>query len=147
MLLNLTSRTCKLEKLFADEIPAFSSITAVIHSQYFFLNDEIRQQEASISDAIIWKIPSVKFVFDSAKVALPSSYPLTEPTTSFSSPTFRTHLMDTFFSLNFILMVLGPQLANVHHFYSSSSLVTATICFIGPSRRSSTLVSVMNWTH
>ena len=39
----------------------------------------------------IWKIPSVKFVFDSAKVARPSSDPLTEPTTRFSSPMFRAH--------------------------------------------------------
>ena len=33
----------------------------------------------------------MKFVFDSAKVALPSSDPLTEPATSFGSPIFRTH--------------------------------------------------------
>ena len=34
---NLTSRICKLENLFADEISAYTSITEVIHSQYFFL--------------------------------------------------------------------------------------------------------------
>ena len=33
---NLTSRICKLEKLFADEISIYTSITAGIHSQYFF---------------------------------------------------------------------------------------------------------------
>ena len=33
----------------------------------------------------------LKFVFDSAKVALPSSDPLIEPATSFSSPICRTH--------------------------------------------------------
>ena len=88
---NLTSRICKLEKLFADEISTYTSITAGIHSQYFFLYDKIRQLEPGNSDAIIWKIPSVKFVFDSAKVARPSSDSLIEPATSFSSPIFRTH--------------------------------------------------------
>ena len=88
---NLTSRICKLEKLFADEISAYTSITAGIHSQYFFLYDKIRQLEPGNSDVIIWKSPSVKFVFDSAKVARPSSDSPIEPATSFSSPIFRTH--------------------------------------------------------
>ena len=87
----LTSRICKLEKLLVDEISSYTSITAGIHSQYFFLYDQILQLETGNSDVIIWKIPSVKFVFDSAKVAGPSSDPLIEPATSFSSPTFRTH--------------------------------------------------------
>ena len=88
---NLTLRICKLEKLLADEISAYTSITVGIHSQYFFLYDKLRQLEPGNSDVIIWKIPSVKFVFDSAKVARPSSDPLIEPATSFSSPIFRTH--------------------------------------------------------
>ena len=88
---NLASRSCKLEKFFADEIATYTSITAGIDSQYFFLFDKIRQLEPGNSDVIIWKIPSVKFVFDSAKVARPSSDPLIEPTTNFSSPIFRTH--------------------------------------------------------
>ena len=88
---NFRARICKLEKLFADEISNYSSITAGIHSQYFFLYDKIRKLESGNSDAIIWKIPSVKFLFDSAKVARPSSDPLIEPATSFSSPIFRTH--------------------------------------------------------
>ena len=88
---NLASRICKLEKLFADEITTYTSITAGIRSQYFFPYDKIRQLEPGNSDAIIWKIPSVKFVFDSAKKSRPSSEPLIEQATSFSSPIFRTH--------------------------------------------------------
>ena len=56
-----------------------------------FLNDKSRQLEAGNSDNIIWKIPSVKFVFGSAKVARPSSDPLIDPVTSFGSPIFRIH--------------------------------------------------------
>ena len=56
---NLTSRLCKLEQLFTDEIATYMSITEGIHSQYFFLYDKIRQLKPGNSDAIIWKIPSV----------------------------------------------------------------------------------------
>ena len=88
---NLTSRISKLEKLIADKIATYTSINAGIHSQNFFLCDKIRQLEASKSHAIIWKFPSVKFVFDSAKLARQSSDPLVEPVTGFfRSPTLRT---------------------------------------------------------
>ena len=49
---NLTSRFCKLEKLFADELSAYTSITAGIHSQYFFLYDKLGQLEPGHSDVI-----------------------------------------------------------------------------------------------
>ena len=108
---NLTSRICKLEKLFADEISAYTSITAGIHFQNFFLYDKLRQLEPGLSDVIIWKIPSVKFVFDSAKVARPSSDPLIVVlvvialVVLFSGPT----PMDTTYSSNSTRMVLDPQ--------------------------------------
>ena len=85
---NLTPRISKLKKLFADEIATCTSITAGIHSQCFFLYDIIRQFEPGNTDVIIRKIPSVKFVFDFSKVTRPSSDPLIEPATGFSSPTF-----------------------------------------------------------
>ena len=112
---NLTSRICKLEKLFADEVSTSTSIAAGIHSQYFFLYDKIRQLEPGNSYVIIWKTPSVKSVFDSAKVARPSSDLLIEPATSFSTPMFKTS------SSNSTLMVLDPLRANVLQFYSPSS--------------------------
>ena len=72
---NLTSRFCKLEQLFTDEIATYTSIAAGIHSQYFFLYDKNCQLESGYPDAIIWKILSVKFVFDSGKMARPSADP------------------------------------------------------------------------
>ena len=104
----LASRICKLEKLFADEITTYTSITAGIHSHYFFLYDKIRQLKPGNSDAIIWKIPSVKFVFDSAKKARPSSDPLIEPATSFTSPIFRTHPHGYNFFIKFNPYGIGP---------------------------------------
>ena len=105
---NLTSRFCKLEKLFANEVSTYTSITAGVHSQYFLLYDKIRQLEPGNSDVIIWKIRSVKFVFDSAKVARPSSDPLIEPATSFSSPIFRTHPHGYNFFIKLYPYGIGP---------------------------------------
>ena len=56
----------------------------------------------------MWKIPSVKFVFDSAKVARPLSDPLIEPATSFTSPIFRTHPHGYNFFIKFYPFVIGP---------------------------------------
>ena len=145
---NLTTRICKLEELFANEISAYTSITAGIQSQYFFLYGKRRQLEPGHSDVIIWRIPSVKFVFDSAKVARPSSDPLIEPATSFSSPIFRTHShgLDTTSSSNSTRIVLDPLRASVLQFYSHSSQETMTIFSNGPSQRPLTFVFEINWT-
>ena len=105
---NLTSRICKLEKLFANEVSTYTSITAGVHSHYFLLYDKICQLEPGNSDVIIWKIPSVKFVFYSAKVARPSSDPLIEPATSFSSPIFRTHPHGYNFFIKLYPYGIGP---------------------------------------
>ena len=105
---NLASRIYKLEKLFTDEIATYTSITAGIHSQYFFFYDKVRQLEPGNSDVIIWKIPSLKSIFESAKVARPSSDPLIERATSFSSPIFRTHSHGYKFFINFYPYGIGP---------------------------------------
>ena len=54
---NLTSRISKLEKLFANEVSTYTSITAGVHSQYFLLYDKVRQLEPGNSDVFVWKIP------------------------------------------------------------------------------------------
>ena len=105
---NITSRNCKLEKLFADEIATYTSINDGIHSHYFFLYDNSRKLEPNNSDAIIWKTPSVKFVFDSAKVARPSADPLIEPATSFGSPIFRNLPHGYNFFIKFYPYDIGP---------------------------------------
>ena len=143
---NLTSRICKLEKLFANEVSTYTSITAGVHSQYFLLYDKIRQLEPGNSDVIIWKISSVKFVFDSAKVARPSSDPLIEPATSFSSPISGPIRMATISSSNSTRMVSDPLLVSVLRFYSHSSRETMTIFCNGPSQRPSILVFETSWT-
>ena len=94
--------------MFANEISIYTSINAGIHSQYFFLYDKIHQLEPGSSNVNIWKTPSVKFVFDSAKVARPSFDPLIEPATSFSSLIFRTHPHGYNFFIKFYPYGIGP---------------------------------------
>ena len=110
-------------KIFADERATYTSITVEIHSQYFFLYDKIRQLKAGISDAIIWRLPSVKSVFDSAKVARPSSDTLIEPAKSFSSPIFRTHLHGYDFFVKFYPYGIGP----------ATGKCASTLCTLFPS--------------
>ena len=105
---NLTSGFLKHEKLFEDEIATYTFITAGIHSQYFFLYDKICQLEPGNSDVIIWKIPSVRFVFDSANVARPSSDHLIEPATTFSSPILKTHPYGYNFFIKFYPYSIRP---------------------------------------
>ena len=50
----------------------------------------------------------MKFVFDSAKKARPSSDPLIEPATSFGSPIFRTHPHAYNFFIKFYPYGIGP---------------------------------------
>ena len=143
---NLTSRICKLEKLFANEVSTYTSITAGVHSQYFLLYDKIRQLEPGNSDVIIWKIPSVKFVFDSAKVARPyqihSSSQLQVLAAPFSGPT----RMATISSSNSTRMVSDTLRVSVLRFYSHSSRETMTIFSNGLSQRPSILVFETSWT-
>ena len=117
---NFTSRLWKPEKLFADEISIYTSITAGIHSQYFFLNHKIRHLEPGISDAIICKVPSVKFVLTLQK------WPDHHLIFSLNWPhvlvviSSGTTPMDTTSSSTSTLMVLDPLLASVLQFYSPS---------------------------
>ena len=136
--------------MFADEIATFTSITAGIHSQYFFLYDKIGQIEAGNSDAIIWKVSSVKFVFDSAKVSRRSYDPLIELATSFSSPIFRTHLHGYNFFIKFYPYGIGPatgKCASILFTLIPGDFDNLLQQPLSNSRNSSTLVSVINFTH
>ena len=143
---NLTSRLCKLEKLFANEVSTYTSITAGVHSQYFLLYDKIRQLEPGNSDVIIWKIPAVKFVFDSTKVARPSSDPLIEPATSFSSPIFRTHPHGYNFFIKLYPYGIGPATGKYASVLFALFPGDYDNLLQWPSQRPSILVFETSWT-
>ena len=80
-----------LEKTVQDDLSRQKSLLSSIHSNYSFLQDKFRQLEAGSSNTILWQIPSVRFVFDSAKSAHRRSKPIDDKSSSLWSPVFRTH--------------------------------------------------------
>ena len=88
---NMLFRISTLEKTVQDDLSHQKSLLSSIHSNYSFLQDKFRQLEAGSSNTILWRIPSVRFVFDSAKSAHRRSKPIDDKSSSFCSPVFRTH--------------------------------------------------------
>ena len=88
---NMLFRISTLEKTVQDDLSRQKSLLSSIHSNYSFLQDKFRQLEAGSSNTILWRIPSVRFVFDSAKSAHRRSKPIDDKSSSFWSPVFRTH--------------------------------------------------------
>ena len=73
--------------------------------------------EAVNSDGIIWKSLSVKFVFNSAKVAPQWSYPPIEPAKMFRKLIFRTHPQRHIFLIKFYPYGIGPAAGNCAYFF------------------------------
>ena len=88
---NMLFRISTLEKTVQDDLSRQKSLLSSIHSNYSFLQDKFRPLEAGPSNTILWRIPSVRFVFDSAKSAHRRSKPIADKSSSFCSPVFRTH--------------------------------------------------------
>ena len=114
---NLTSRICKLEKLFAYEIATFTSITAGIYLNNFsymmkFANFNPAIQMLSFGRICPWSLYST-----------PKRWPDHHLILSLNQPQVLVVLssgltpMDTTSSSNSNLMVLDPQLARGHQFF------------------------------
>ena len=88
---DIISKLNALEKQTKDDLSRQKSMLSSIQSNYSFLYDKIRQLEAGSNNSILWRIPSVRFIFDSAKSAHRQSKPLDDKTTGYRSPVFRTH--------------------------------------------------------
>ena len=88
---DIISKFTALEKLTKDDLSRQKSLLSTIQSNYSFLYDKIRQLEAGSNNTILWRLPSVRFIFDSAKSAHRQSKPLDDKTTGYWSPVFRTH--------------------------------------------------------
>ena len=88
---NIISKLNALEKQTKDDLSRQKSLLSSIQSNYSFLYDKIRQLEAGSNKTILWRIPSVRFIFDSAKSAHRQSKPLDDKTAGYWSPVFRTH--------------------------------------------------------
>ena len=88
---DVISKFNALEKQTKDGLSGQKSLLLSIQSNYSFLYDKIRQFDAGSDNTILWRMPSVRFVFDSAKSAHRQSKPFDDKTSGYRSPVFRTH--------------------------------------------------------
>ena len=88
---DIVSKFNALEKQIKDDLSCQKSLLSSIQSNYSFLYDKIRPLEAGSNNTILWRLPSVRFIFDSAKLAHRQSKPIDDKTTGYWSPAFRTH--------------------------------------------------------
>ena len=88
---DMISKFDALEKQIKDDLSRQKSLLSSIQSNYSFLYDKIRQLEAGANKTILWRISSVRFIFDSAKSAHRRSKPIDDKASGYWSPVFRTH--------------------------------------------------------
>ena len=88
---DIFSKLNALEKQIKDDLSRQKSLLSSIQSNCSFLYDKIRQLEAGSNNTILWRLPSVRFIFDSTKSAHCQSKPIDDKTTGYWSPVFRTH--------------------------------------------------------
>ena len=90
-----------LEKQTKDDLSRQKSLLSSIQSNYSFLYDKIRQLEAGSNNTILWRVSSVRFIFDSAKSAHRQSKPIDDKASGYWSPVFRTHPYGYNFNIRF----------------------------------------------
>ena len=79
-----------LERFLDDHSSRKMSLQSSVPSSWSILCEKIRQLEFGGSKAVIWQIPSVKFVFDWAKSAHRFSKPIDDKYSGYWSPIFHT---------------------------------------------------------
>ena len=80
---DILSKFNALEKQTKDDLSRQRSLLSSIQSKNSFLYDKIRQLEAGSNNTIPWRLPSVRFIFDSAKSAHRQSKPIDDKTTGY----------------------------------------------------------------
>ena len=88
---DIISKFNALEKQIKCDLSHQKSLLSSIQSNFSFLYDKIRQLEAGSNNTILWRISSVRFIFDSAKSAHRQSKPIDDKTTGYWRLVFRTH--------------------------------------------------------
>ena len=84
-------RIDQLEKLLNEEALRTKSLLSGLQSNYSFLHIKFRQLESRNSNTSLWRISSVKFDYNSAKLAHRASKTIDDKSSGFRSRIFRTH--------------------------------------------------------
>ena len=89
--LDLETRVRQLEEENTKARESRETFASIHRSQFAFLYDRIRALESGGADNILWKLTSLKFVFDTAKSSARLDNAATDPSTHYNSPVYRTH--------------------------------------------------------
>ena len=88
---DLETRVRQLEEEIIKARESRETIASIHRSQFAFLYDRIRTLESGGSDTILWKLTTVKLVFDTAKSSPRLDNAAKDHSTHYNSPVYRTH--------------------------------------------------------
>ena len=98
---DLETRVKQLEAEIIKAKNCRETFLSIYRSQFIFLYDRYRAVESAGSDTILWRLPSLRLVFDTAKSGARFDDAATNPTTHYNSPVYRTHLHSYNFFVQF----------------------------------------------
>ena len=90
LLSDLEPRIKKLEKEITTAKNCRETNISIYRSQFTFLYDRFRALESGVTDNILWKLTSLRLIFDTAKSTRLDDA-AKDPSTHYDSPLFRTH--------------------------------------------------------
>ena len=99
--LDSEARIKQLEEEITKASNSRETIASIYRSQFAFLYDKIRSLESGGSDTILWKLTSVKLVFDTTKSSARLDNAAKDPSTHYNSPVYHTHPYGYNFSVQF----------------------------------------------
>ena len=88
---DLETRVKQLEEEVTKAKNCREIIISIYRSQITFLYDRFRALESGDKNTILWKLTSLRLVFDTAKCAARLDDAATNPSTHCNSPVYRTH--------------------------------------------------------
>ena len=143
---DLEARVKQLEEEITKASNSRETIVSIYRSQFAYLCDRIRALESGGTDIILWKITSLKLVFDTAKSSARLDDAAKDPSTHYISPMYRTHPYGYNFFVQFY--PYGPDSAAGNHASIMFALIPGDYNGLlnGCSRRRFTFQSATNLT-
>ena len=90
--LDLETRVKQLEEEIIKARNSLETILSIYRSQFPFLYDRFREAlESGDTDNILWKLTSLRLVFDTAEFSARLDYAAKDPSTHYHSPVYLTH--------------------------------------------------------
>ena len=145
--LDLETQVRQLEEEITKAKESRETIASIYRSQFSFLYDRIRALESGGTDTILWKLTSLKLVFDTAKSSARLDNAAKDPSTHYNSPVYRTHPYGYNFFVQFYPYGLDAAAGNhASIMFALFSLATMMVYWHGRFRRRFTFQSATNST-